>query len=172
MLGCQAVFGQYNPAARLGAQVRRPRPGHGRRAQAIAAAVKVDHRSLRTRCPGGGHHLGGYPGDGLLGDCRAARPRGDPGELVQPCALHRPGQRRVQAAPAELPHPEAQDRGWHAQPPASAAGGHAALAPAMAGRFGMTRYAARSKRRIRYRYMNVWSGQLLVLRPEAVVYQL
>ena len=36
----------------------------------------------------------------------------------------------------------------------------------------MTRYAVRSKRRTRYRYMKVWSGQLLVLRPEAVVYQL
>ena len=29
-----------------------------------------------------------------------------------------------------------------------------------------------SKRRTRCRYMNVWSGQLFVFRPEAVVYQL
>ena len=36
----------------------------------------------------------------------------------------------------------------------------------------MARYLPRSKLRTRCRYMNVWSGQLLVLRPEAVVYQL
>ena len=36
----------------------------------------------------------------------------------------------------------------------------------------MARYLPRSNRRTRCRYRNVWSGQLLVLRPEAVVYQL
>ena len=154
MLRCQPVFGQDNPAARLGAQVRRPRPGHVRRAQAIAAAVKVNHRQVRTRRPGG-DHLGAQPGYRLLGDRGAPRKQGDPGELVQPRTLHRPGQSRVQAAPAELPHPEAHDRRRQAQPPAHAAGGHAALGPTIAGPFGMTRYAARSKRRTWYRYMNV-----------------
>gem|GEM_PF-3890377 len=116
--------------------------------------------------------MGAHPGYGLFGDRGAAWQQGDPGELVQPRTLHRPGQSRVEAAPAELPHPKAHDRRRHAQAPGSASGGHAALVPAMAGRCGMTWYAARSKRRTRYRYMNVWSGQLLVLRPEAVVYQL
>ena len=171
MLGCQAVLGQYDPAACLGAQVRGPRPGRTRRTHAIAAAVKVDHRWLRTRRPGR-HHLGGYPGYGLLDDRGATRQQGNPGGLVQPGALHLPRQSRVEAAPAELPYPEAHHRRRHAQPPDSAAGDHAALVPARAGRSGMTRYAARSKCRTRYRYKNVWSGQLLVLRPEAVVYQL
>jgi hypothetical protein len=59
--------------------------------------------------------------------------------VVQPRPLHRPGQSRVEAALAELPHPEAHDRRRQAQPPASAAGGHAAPEPAMAGGAGLTR---------------------------------
>src|SRR5262249_61692747 len=93
------------------------------------------------------------------------------GGLLWRGALHRAGQGRVEAAPAELARAEAHHRGRYPQRRAGAAGGHAAAAVAV-GCDGMTRYAARSKRRTRYRYMNVWSGQLFVLRPEGVVYQL
>ena len=174
MLGSQPVPGQHHAAARLGAQVRGPSPDRAGRADAVAAAVEVNHRRLRTRRPDG-HHLGRYPADALLGDRGAARQQERPGELVQPRALNPPGQGRVEAAPAELPRARAHDRGRHPQRRASAPGAHAAVPRPSAGtaaRSGMTRYAARSKRRTRCRYTNVWSGQLFVFRPEAVVYQL
>src|SRR6516225_2273335 len=173
VLGGQAVLGQDDPAADPGAQVRGPRPGGERRAHAVAAAVEVDHRppGIRAR---GGHHLGAQPGYLLLGDGGAARQQRGLGELVQPGALHRPGQRRVQAAPAELPRGQPHDPGRHPGPAERGAGGsraHAAPEPTVAGRSGMTWYADRSKWRTRRRYRNVWSGQLLMLRP-SMVYQL
>src|SRR5262249_20758992 len=92
-----------------------------------------------------------------------------------------PGQRRVEDTPADLPYPRAHQCRWQAHAararralPAAAAGrgGHARPAAAAAGDFGMAPDLPRANRRARGRYRNVWSGQLLVLRPEAVVHQL
>ena len=157
MLGGQAIFGQHHPAARLRAQVCGPPPNRARRADAVAAAVEVEHRRLRNRlrarCPDR-HHLGGYPAQRLPGDRGPARQPEGPGELVQPRPLHPPGQGRVETAPAELARARAHHRGRHPQRRASATDRHAALA-VVAACAGMTRYAARSKRRTRYRYRNV-----------------
>src|SRR6266487_166490 len=148
-----------------------PSPECAGGADAVTAAVEVDHRRWRTRrstLRRGRHHLGWYPADALLGDGGAARQQERPGELVQPRALNPPGQGRVEAAPAELARARAHDRGRHPQRRASAPGAHAAVT-AVAACSGMTRYATRSKRRTRCRYTNVWSGQLFVFRPETVM---
>ena len=81
MLRSQPVPGQHHAAARLGAQVRGPSPESAGRADAVAAAVKVDHRRLRPPRPDG-HHIGGYPANPLLGDDGAARQQERPGELL------------------------------------------------------------------------------------------
>ena len=93
MLGGQPVVGSRHPAARLGAQMCGPSPERAGGADAVTAAVEVDHRRRRTRrgtLRRGRHRLGWYPADAPLGDRGAARQQERPGELVQPRALNPP----------------------------------------------------------------------------------
>src|SRR5262249_45467611 len=146
--------------------------------------------------PAAGPRRGPPPAQPPPGGARPARRRRRAHHPVEPAALHLPGQAGVQDTPADLPRGEARQarrqperaspRWGHpaeqAQGAAAASGGHAGLAPAVApaaatpgaaaGRLGLARDLAGSKRRTRDRDRKVWSGQLLVLRPEAVVYQL
>src|SRR5262249_23150633 len=121
-------------------------------------------------------HLGPHTADNVICDHRAARHRRACHEPVEAPALNLPGQLGAENAPADLPRAQAHHRRRHADadrgPRARAHDAPALTVPAAAARFGMTRYRPRSKRRTRCRYRKVWSGQLLVLRPEAVVYQL